>query len=105
MFRRLLSHLQGELLTHVVTNFRIVLSVHKNVLPYDGVTRAETCSIFDDDNNNSTCILLYMCICWCIKDIMTVETKFTIYLFCIIYCQLQYRYFAVSFTVIALFST
>jgi hypothetical protein len=29
LFRRLLSHLQGELLTRVVTNVRIVLSVHK----------------------------------------------------------------------------
>jgi len=44
MYRLLLSHLQVELLTYVVTNIRIVLTVHNKVLPEDGAIIAETCS-------------------------------------------------------------
>ena len=40
---RLLSHLQAELLTRVLTNVRIVVSVQKNVLPEDGAISAEIC--------------------------------------------------------------
>ena len=44
MFRRLLCHLQRELLTYVVISVRIALNVHKNFLPGDDTVSAETCT-------------------------------------------------------------